>query len=137
MNKKWYAIGIVLVFLGVNLLSSVTSSAIENNTRDNTTITRPKGQPLFLTKFYGVGVTSTTLKTFSRGFRANLPFTFTTAESYVYIWFPYYSHSQWQEWNYTGPEAYNAFLFFGSIQKGNDTYRIEGRCLLLRMSPSA
>jgi hypothetical protein len=135
MNRKWFTVGIILLFTGVTLISSIEAVRIENNFINNRMLLRPNGQPLFLTKFYGVGVSSSSMKTFVRGFRLNFPFEFTTADSYVYIWFPKYSHSQWQEWNYTGPETYNAVLFFGSVQKINDTYVIEGRCLFLQMFP--
>ncbi len=140
MKRKWFAVGIVLVFVGVTLISSMEAKRLgdnpsEENQIHHRTLLRPHDQLLFMTKFYAVGVCSSSMKTFARGFRLNFPFEFITADSYVYIWFPKLSHSQWQEWNYTGPERFNAFVFFGSVQKVNETYLIQGRCLFLQMFP--
>jgi hypothetical protein len=141
MRQKWMALGIILILIGCSPLFSLEALgsptplmfSLQDKELPKEPLYASSGQLLFLTKFSGVGVCSSDLKTFAWGVRFNLAFSFTTADSYVYIWFPKYAHTQWQEWNYTGPETYHAVLFIGGVQQMNDTYIIQGRCVLLRM----
>jgi hypothetical protein len=141
MIRIWMILGIVWFFMGSPVLSSLQTMGratlqempLHDRETQNNLLETSNGQLLFLTKFSGVGVCASDLKTFTWGVRFNLAFSFTTENSYVYIWFPKYAHTQWQEWNYTGPETYHAILFLGSVQHINETYIIQGRCLLLRM----
>jgi len=143
MWKKGLVIGIILLFVGVNVLPSTSAIKIEFNKEEQPLQTQKKilftsavtSWPffgIFLTYIYGVGETSSSLQT-DRRFWINLPFEFINEEAYVKIRWPLFSPFPWKEWNLTGLGEYNAFLFFGGVKElnNNNSYRIEGYCLRL------
>ena len=140
--KKSLVFGMIVLFVGVSLTPLIGGIEIdfkgcEYPVQTKQVITSASIESnwpflgIFLMYINGVGETSSSLQTFNRSFRFNLLFEFINNASLVQIRWPLFSLFPWEEWNFTGPGKYNAFLFFGSVNEINPSYKIEGYCLRL------
>jgi hypothetical protein len=139
--KKSLVLGIVFLFLGAGIVPIISGYSIKQNALTSLTMTNSKVSNNYMDtpqfrlidlclSLNGTGKTATNLSEFKDEWKVLLKFEFIDADADMKVdwfglplwkWFP-------KIYNPKGPHIYVALMFFGSIEKIDDRYHIEGHC---------